>query len=329
MTKTLKAPARSSVHDVGIQETDIQIAGEIDIPDCFFNRLSCGITLVDDLVGNFVPGTVATVSAPRGVGKTTLLLQLAQGFQRATTSVKALYVSGEEHVAQLAYSCQRLGTTDVAVCNKSKVENILPLMGKFNVIIIDSLAAMTTDENIPKFDTEVWATGQFYKRAKETNTIVFIILHCTKEGKSKGNSSIEHMVDAVIGISKMNEEDFGPGARNIEIDKNRFGSTGNVSLRMTRSGWDFENPIDDSQANNKDKSAMGAGGGQRAEKKAREMNNLVEFMKSKGSIKEVELAGWSALPSDPSGFDRTVRLLKGLVKMGKVAKVGDAFSVVP
>jgi predicted ATP-dependent serine protease len=328
MTKTLKAPARSSVHDVGITETDIQIAGEIDIPDCFYNRLSSGIQLMDDLVGNFVPGSVFTVSAPRGVGKTTLLLQLAQGFQKATTNIRTLYISGEEHVSQLAFSCQRLGTTDVAVCNKSKVENILPLFGKFGVVIIDSLAAMTTDENIPKFDTEVWATGQFYKRAKETGTICFIIFHCTKEGKSKGNSSIEHMVDACVSITKMNEEDFGPGARNVEIDKNRFGSTGNISLRMTRSGWDFDSPIDDSQANNKDKSAMG-NGGQRAEKKAREMQNLIDFMKERGSIKEVDLTGWSKLPSDPTGFDRTVRLLKGLVKMGKIAKVGDQFSVVP
>ena len=329
MTKTLKAPVRSSIHDVGIQETDIQVAGEIDIPDCFFNRLSCGIQLFDDLVGNFVPGSVYTVSAPRGVGKTTLLLQLSQGFQNATTGVRSLYISGEEHVTQLAYSCQRLGTTDVAVCNKSKVESILPLMGKFRVVIIDSLAAMTTDENIPKFDTEVWATGQFYKRAKETGTIVFIILHCTKEGKSKGNSSIEHMVDGCVNISKMNEEDFGPGARNIEIDKNRFGSTGNVSLRMTRNGWDFEDPIDASQANNKDKGAMGAGGGQRAEKKSREMNNLVEFLKSSGTIKEVDITKMPNLPSDPTAFDRHVRLLKSLVKMGKVAKVGNDFSLVP
>jgi predicted ATP-dependent serine protease len=328
MTKTLKAPARSSVHDVGIQETDIQIAGEIDIPDCFFNRMASGIPVIDDLLGNFVPGSVFTVAAPRGVGKTTLLLQLSQAFQNATTGCRALYISGEEHVAQLAYSCQRLGTTDVAVCNKSKVENILPLFGKFRVVIIDSLAAMTTDENIPKFDTEVWATGQFYKRAKETNTIVFIITHCTKEGKSKGNSSIEHMVDACMNISKMDEEAFGPGARNIEVDKNRFGSTGNISLRMTRSGWDFEDPIDASEANNKDKQT-GMAGGQRAEKKAKEMQNLVDFMKSRGSIKEVDLTGWSGLPSDPTGFDRTVRLLKGLCKMGKVAKVGDTFSIVP
>jgi len=327
MTKTLKT--RSNGMDLGLAETDVMTAGDIDIPDCFYNRLSTGIQSIDDLMGNFVPGCVTTVSASRGVGKTTLLLQLCQAFQNNTTRLRALYLSGEEHVAQLAYTCQRLGTTDVAVANKTLVESILPLFGTFNVVVIDSLAAVETNTaGVSKHDTEVFAMQQIYKRAKETNTLVFVILHQTKSGEAKGNSSLQHIADACIDITKMDEEAFGIGARNIEASKNRFGSTGNVSLRISKSGWDFENPIDDSQANNKDKQT-GMAGGQRAERKAKEMQNLVDFMKSRGSIKEVDLTGWSGLPSDPTGFDRTIRLLKTLTKMGKVAKIGDQFSIVP
>lgn len=333
MTKTLKAPAnlktRTNGMNIGLEETDIQIAGDIDIPDVFFNRLSSGIKVIDDLVGLFVPGAVITVASPRGVGKTTLLLQLNQGFQQATTGLRTLYVSGEEHVAQLAYSCQRLGTTDVAIANKSLIENILPLFEKFNVVVIDSLAAMTTNvEGVSKHDMEVWAMQQLYKRAKETNTVCIIILHCTKSGDAKGNSALQHICDCCVELTKMDQESFGPGARNIEVSKNRFGSTGNISLRMTQSGWDFENPIDESEANNKNGGQVGVGG-QRAERKSRELQNLVEFLKSKGTIKEVDITKMPNLPSDISAFDRHVRLLKSLCKMGKCAKVGDQFSLVP
>lgn len=320
---------RANGMDIGLSETDIMTAGDIDIPDNFYNRLSTGIPVIDELMGNFVPGSVITVSASRGVGKTTLLLQLCNAFQNATTGLKTVYLSGEEHVTQLAFTCQRLSTQNVAVANKTMVESILELFGKFHVVVVDSLAAVaTSNSDISKHDTEVYAMQQFYKRAKETNTLVFVVLHQTKAGIAKGNSSIQHIADATIDITKMDEESFGPGARNINADKNRFGSTGNVSLRINRSGWDFEDPIDASQANNKDKGA-GVPGGMRAEKKARELQNLVEFLKTRGTIKEVDITKMPNLPSDVSAFDRHVRLLKSLCKMGKCARVGDEFSLVP
>jgi len=319
---------RASGMDAGVEEEGgIFTAADVEIPDEFFNRLKCGYECVDSLMGSFVPGTTITLSSPRGVGKTTFLTMVAEGFMKTNSRVNALYVSGEEHVAQLAYTCQRVGATSIGVTNRTKVESILPLFSQYKVLIIDSLPTMTTDvEGVSKHDMELWAISQFKKMAEKTKTVCFVILHCTKDGKSKGNSAIEHLVHACMDISKMDEEDMGPCARLIECSKNRSGSTGNLILRMSQNGYDFENPVDDSKANNKNVNANMAGG-QRAATRVRESNNLIDFIKSRKSITEKDLGAWEGLPEDGTAYERHLRLIKSLVKMGKLIRMGDKIEV--
>lgn len=328
----LKMPVvkRASGMDAGVEEEGgIFTAADVEIPDEFFNRLKCGYECVDSLMGSFVPGTTIVLSSPRGVGKTTFLTMLAEGFMKANSRLNALYVSGEEHVAQLAYTCQRVGAQSIGITNRTKVESILPLFSQYKVIIIDSLPTMTTDvEGVSKHDMELWAVQQFKKMAEKTKTVCFVILHCTKDGKSKGNSAIEHLVHATMSIHKMDPEDMGEHARLIECDKNRSGSTGSIILNMTANGYDFENPIDASKANNRNSTDGGMAGGQRAERRVREVSNLMDWIGSKPFVTESDLGTWFDLPEDPTAYDRHMRHIRSLIKMGKLVKIGTHISAV-
>lgn len=329
MNKNIAAlNVRNNGMNLGWASKGPQKLGKVAIPDEYYNRIYTGIDAIDNLFNGFIPGQVILLGAGRGTGKTTLLMQLSQAItDKYGSHVKTLYLSNEEDITQLAFTAERINAQGIDADNVSYVEDVIASMKKFQFIVVDSLAGLQTrDESVNKSDVEVYCIQQIYRAAKENKCVMFLIQHMAKGGKvALGKAAIEHTADACIKMANLDPEDF-PRGKKIVVEKNRMGNSGELWIKMEKSGFDFDNPIEDKTGNDKDARPQG---GQRAEKKSREMQNLIDYMKQQGTIKEVDLTKWSQLPSDPTGFDRTVRLLKALCKMGKVAKIGDEFSVVP
>jgi predicted ATP-dependent serine protease len=319
---------RNNGMNLGWESKGPQKLGKVAIPDEYYNRIYTGIDAIDNLFNGFIPGQVILLGAGRGTGKTTLLMQLSQAItDKYGSHVKTLYLSNEEDITQLAFTAERINAQGIDADNVSYVEDVIASMKKFQFIVVDSLAGLQTrDESVNKSDVEVHCIQQIYRAAKENKCVMFLIQHMAKGGKvALGKAAVEHTADACIKMANLDPEDF-PRGKKIVVEKNRMGNSGELWIKMEKSGFDFENPIEDKTGNDKDNRPQG---GQRAEKKSREMQNLIDYMKQRGTIKEVDIVKMPTLPQDPTAFDRTVRLLKSLVKMGKVAKVGEEFSIVP
>lgn len=328
MSNQTNLSVRNNGMNLGWESKGPRKLGQVAIPDEYYNRIYTGIDAIDNLFNGFIPGQVITLGAGRGTGKTTLLMQLSQAItDKYGNQVRTLYLSNEEDITQLAFTAERINAQGIDADNVSFVEDVVDVMKKYRFVVVDSLAGLQTrNEEVNKSDTKVYAIQQIYRAAKQYKSVVFLIQHMAKGGKvALGKAAVEHTADACIKMANLDPEDF-PRGKKIVVEKNRMGNSGELWIKMEKSGFDFENPIEDKTGNDKDSRPQG---GQRAEKKSREMQNLVDFMKQSGSIKEANLTGWAQLPNDPTGYDRTIRLLKSLVKMGKVAKVGDEFSIVP
>jgi predicted ATP-dependent serine protease len=323
-----KNTVRHGGMNLGWESKGPQKLGSVTIPDEYYNRVYTDIAPIDNLFNGFIPGQVLLLGAGRGTGKTTFLMQLSQAIgDKYGDSVKPLYLSNEEDITQLAFTAERINAQGIDADNCSYVEDVIEYMKKYRFITVDSLAGMLTrDTTVGKSDVEVHCIQQVYRAAKQYKTTMFLIQHMAKGGKvALGKSAIEHTADAVIKMHNLDAEDF-PRGKKIVVEKNRAGSCSELWLRMEKAGFDFTDPIEDKTGNDKDVRPQG---GQRAEKAAAEMNNLVEFLKHKGTIKEIDLLGWSKLPSDPTALDRHSRLLKKMVKFGKVVKIGNEFSLTP
>jgi DNA repair protein RadA/Sms len=232
----------ATMMDVGLNETAFAAVNTIDVGDRDADRFQVGIPKIDELFGSMglMPGSIQTVCAPPGGGKTTLLLQILESISK-TTSKKVGYVSGEESIEQLAYNARRIGVKSVQVANMTDVDKICDVvMPKFNVIVIDSFQCLSSKLVKGKNKSQLYAISRLVKAAKLTDCVVFNICHLTKDGKIKGDATVIHAVDATIQIYKGSTEDYGHDqARIITVHKNRFGRTGEVTLRMQDNGYDF------------------------------------------------------------------------------------------
>lgn len=207
-------------------------------------------TLVDQelnrvLGGGIVPGSLILFGGEPGIGKSTLLLQLA--LRQLNFSV--LYVSGEESEEQIQLRAQRLGYENprCMVLMETSLEQVVYHMNevKPNVVIIDSIQTLQSEtiESAPGSVSQVReCTLQLMKFAKETHTPVFLIGHITKEGSLAGPKVLEHMVDTVLQF----EGDRNHIYRILRSHKNRFGSTHELGIyEMQGSGLQaVENPSD-------------------------------------------------------------------------------------
>lgn len=232
----------ATMMDVGLNETAFAAVNTIDVGDRDADRFLVGIPKIDDIFGGngLMPGSIQTICSPPGAGKTTLLLQILESISK-TTSKKVGYVSGEESIEQLAYNARRIGVKSVQVANMTDVDKICDVvMPKFNVIVIDSFQCLSSKLVKGKNKSQLYAISRLVKAAKLTDCVVFNICHLTKDGKIKGDATVIHAVDATIQIYKGSTEDYGHDqARIITVHKNRFGRTGEVTLRMQDNGYDF------------------------------------------------------------------------------------------
>lgn len=181
------------------------------------------------LGGGIVPGSVVLVGGEPGIGKSTLMLQVALQISR----LKTLYVSGEESEQQIKMRAQRLSQeqSDAFVLTETSseaifrhIENLQP-----QLIVIDSIQTLHTDliESSAGSISQIReCANQLQQYAKLTNTPVFLIGHITKEGNLAGPKLLEHMVDTVLQF----EGDRNYGYRILRSVKNRFGSTSELGI---------------------------------------------------------------------------------------------------
>ncbi|MGK0267197.1 MAG: DNA repair protein RadA/Sms [Maricaulis sp.] len=195
-------------------------------------RLKSGIPELDRVCGGgLVRGSAILVGGDPGIGKSTLLLQLVALMAR--NKARAIYVSGEEAVAQVRLRARRLGLADapVSLAAETSLNNILDGLKaeKPDIVVIDSIQTMWSDQlaAAPGTVAQVRACSQELVRfAKQRNCIVILVGHVTKDGQIAGPRVIEHMVDAVLYFEGERSHQF----RILRAVKNRFGPTDEIGV---------------------------------------------------------------------------------------------------
>lgn len=221
---------------IPIQEITEQKLVRYKTPEKEFNRV---------LGGGVVPGSLHLFGGEPGVGKSTLLLQLALKWK----GIKLLYVSGEESTNQIKMRADRVGhlNPQCLVFAETNLENILLQLEEHqpDILIIDSIQTLYTKviESASGSISQIReCAAQLMRYAKETNTPVFLIGHITKEGQIAGPKVLEHMVDVVLQF----EGDRNNLYRLLRSTKNRFGPTNEIGIyQMGMNGLnEVENPSD-------------------------------------------------------------------------------------
>ena len=190
------------------------------------------------LGGGLVPGSLVLVGGDPGIGKSTLMLQLANAISGQDSLV--LYVSGEESVQQTRMRANRLGTLNkgLYIVPETNVDiiqqHILALRPK--VVIIDSIQTMYYDQ-IPSAPGSVGqvreCAAMLLRLAKAEGIAILLVGHVTKEGTVAGPRVLEHMVDTVLYFEGERHNSF----RILRGVKNRFGSTNEIGIfEMTENG---------------------------------------------------------------------------------------------
>jgi len=193
-------------HDLQSGGRPVELVGlEADVP--LPARIASGIGEFDRAIGGgIVPGSAMLVGGDPGIGKSTLLLQVAARIAEAGRPV--IYVSGEEAADQVRLRALRLGLgrSPVRLAAATSVRDILTTVGSGEppaLLVIDSIQTMHSDliEGAPGTVSQVRASAQELIRfAKERGTAVVLVGHVTKDGSIAGPRVLEHMVDAVLGF---------------------------------------------------------------------------------------------------------------------------------
>ena len=202
-------------------------------------RTSSGIAEFDRVLGGgIVAGSLVLIGGAPGIGKSTLIIQVADKLSKSNTRV--LYVSGEESERQIKMRGERLSLNaeNLYLLPETNLEAILGEVEKLqpDAIIVDSIQTVFSPriESAPGSVSQVReVAGQFMIFAKATGTPVFLIGHVTKEGSIAGPKALEHIVDTVLYF----EGDRHHNHRIIRATKNRFGAANEIGIfEMTGEG---------------------------------------------------------------------------------------------
>ena len=190
------------------------------------------------LGGGLVAGAVVLVGGEPGIGKSTLLLQVLAGL--AGAAARALYVTGEESIRQVALRAKRLqvAADRVRLLAETRVETVLDVLAHESprIVVIDSIQTMFTDalQSAPGSVAQVReSAARLVRHAKEHGVSVLLVGHVTKDGALAGPRVLEHMVDTVLYFESEADRRF----RVIRAFKNRFGAANEIGLfAMTEKG---------------------------------------------------------------------------------------------
>lgn len=182
------------------------------------------------LGGGLVKGSVCLIAGQPGIGKSTLLLQLADAVAKEH---KVLYVSGEESEHQVALRAERLHctSTNLQIASSSSTDDIAATIAKgdFALVIVDSIQTVTLQDvgSAPGTVSQITnSTHVLSAAAKQTNTALLLVGHVTKQGSIAGPKILEHVVDVVLQL----EGDQYGGFKVLRGIKNRYGSTNQTGI---------------------------------------------------------------------------------------------------
>jgi len=209
-------------------------------------RISSAFPEIDRVLGGgLVPGALILLGGDPGIGKSTLLLQLCAAWSRQ--SKKSMYISGEESAEQIFLRASRLGVAEssLSLLTETSIEAVCAALTRArpDIVIIDSIQTMFSEalESAPGTVSQVRESASLLLRyAKETNTVIVLIGHVTKEGAIAGPRVLEHMVDTVLYFEGDSHYQF----RIVRAVKNRYGPSGELAIfEMTDRGLrEINNP---------------------------------------------------------------------------------------
>jgi DNA repair protein RadA/Sms len=227
ITARFRGGERGSSSPARLTEIRFEADARVSLEDDELNRV---------LGGGVVPGSVVLIGGEPGIGKSTLMLQVALKCH----SRKILYISGEESEQQIRMRAGRIGTVheNCYILTETNTQSIFQHLDGLSpdLIIIDSIQTLQTDliESSAGSISQIReCAAEFQKYSKITHTPVFLIGHITKDGNLAGPKILEHMVDTVLQF----EGDRNYGYRILRSLKNRFGSTSELGIyEMNDSG---------------------------------------------------------------------------------------------
>ena len=216
--------------------SQVQPLSDIDISD--LPRVPTGTQELDRVLGGgLVPGSAVLLGGHPGAGKSTLLLQVLCHLAQHQS---ALYVTGEESLQQVAMRAERLGLPKdkLQMLSETNVESICSLaqQQKPALLVVDSIQVthLPDIQSAPGSVSQVRESAAMLIRfAKQTNTVLLLIGHVTKEGSLAGPKVLEHMIDCSIMLESTDDSRF----RTLRSQKNRFGAVNELGVfAMTEQG---------------------------------------------------------------------------------------------
>ncbi|QIL76519.1 MULTISPECIES: DNA repair protein RadA [Hymenobacter] len=217
---TASPGAKTSAKPRPIGEIHYEEEARIDTHDGELNRV---------LGGGLVPGSLVLIGGEPGIGKSTLMLQIAMSLRQ----LKVLYISGEESEQQIKMRAERLGDQHPGcyILTETNTQNIFRQIDQLqpNVVVVDSIQTLQSglvESGAGSVSQVRECTAELLKYAKETGVPVLLIGHITKDGSIAGPKILEHMVDTVLQF----EGDRHLSYRILRTIKNRFGSTSELGI---------------------------------------------------------------------------------------------------
>lgn len=199
--------------------------------DAISERYDTGFAEINDVLGGgLMPGSVLLVSGEPGIGKSTILLQIAGMLAK---DHQVLYVTGEESIGQVKLRGDRIGVSSerLSLASSTSADDIAQTIrdSKHQLVIVDSVQTLMMSEiaSAPGTVSQITnATNLLIQAAKQSHTTVILVGHVTKEGSIAGPKVMEHLVDVVVQF----EGDRYGGFKIVRAIKNRYGSTAEVAL---------------------------------------------------------------------------------------------------
>lgn len=227
---SIASPAsRRSIGFAGVVDGAVSRLSDIALDE--IPRISTGTTEFDLVLGGgLVHGSCILVGGEPGAGKSTLLLQTLCWLAKHH---KALYVTGEESPQQVAMRANRLGlpTDQLQIMAETSVETICATAEQLKpkILVVDSIQVMHLDDvtSAPGSVSQVRESAAMLVRyAKQTNTVLLLVGHVTKDGSLAGPKVLEHMIDCSLMLEGSSDSHF----RTLRSNKNRFGAVNELGV---------------------------------------------------------------------------------------------------